>query len=203
MADGRLAKEAFLREGDRAGEVEAREAALLEGCRRGDRAAFEELYLSHGERMKSVAWNLLGNRSDAEDAVQEAFLKVYRASAAFHGESRLSTWIYRILVNTCYDAIRRRRRRREDERPENAVVPIDPPGPGRDHPLRLTLEDSIARIPHRPRTVFLLAAVEGFTHREIGDILHISEGASRILLFEARRRLQALLAAPEPRRALA
>ena len=198
-----LAKEAFLSEPGRTGEEDP-EAGLREGCRRGERTAFEELYRAHGPRMKSIAMNLLRDVSDAEDAVQETFLKVYRSSGGFQGESRLSTWIYRILINSCYDAIRRRRRRREGRAPEeNRRTLPETPGAASDSGLRLALEDSLARIPDRPRTVFLLAAVEGFTHREIGDILNISEGASRILLFEARRKLQALLAPAERRRALA
>ena len=97
----------------------AGEDQLLESCRRGDVAAFERLYRMHGERMKSVALNLLRRESDAEDAVQETFLKVYRGAASFRGGAALSTWIYRILVNTCYDLLRRRKRR-----PEDALEPI-------------------------------------------------------------------------------
>src|SRR5439155_1012778 len=77
---------------------------------------FEELYRSHGARMKSVAYNILGNPSDAEDAVQEAFLRAYRGIAAFKGTAQGSTWMYRILVNACHDM--GRQRRREWESPE-------------------------------------------------------------------------------------
>jgi RNA polymerase sigma-70 factor (ECF subfamily) len=144
--------------------------------------------------MKSIACNLLGSVSDAEDAVQECFLKVYRGAGAFRGRSSFSTWLYRILLNTCHDSMRRRRRRPEGESPADASdARLDLPASGSDHPLRLELEDSLARLPERPRTVFLLAAVEGFTHREIGEVLGIPEGASRTLLFEARRELQRLL----------
>ena len=90
--------------------MEDREAELLEGCRAGDTAAFERLYEAHGARMKSVAANLLGDLADAEDAVQETFLKVYRGAASFRGGSMLSTWIYRVLVNSCYDLLRKRSR---------------------------------------------------------------------------------------------
>ena len=88
-----------------------RKTQLLEGCRAGNVSAFERLYEMHGARMKSVAANLLGDLSDAEDAVQDCFLKVYRGAASFRGASRLSTWIYRVLVNTCYDMLRKRGRR--------------------------------------------------------------------------------------------
>ncbi len=73
---------------------------LIEECSRGSLPAFERLYQQHGGRMKSIACNLMGNTSDAEDAVQESFLKVYRSLKSFQGQSSLSTWIYRILVKT-------------------------------------------------------------------------------------------------------
>lgn len=181
------------------------EDELLESCRRGDVPAFEKLYELHGARMKSIARNLLGRDTDAEDAVQETFLKVYRGAASFRGSAALSTWIYRILVNTCYDALRRRRRRSEDPleppAPESSGdraegTPI--PAPATDHPLRLAIEQSLTKLAPRQRTVFLLSAVEGFSHREIAQVLDVSEGASRTLLFEAKRRLQELLWSPGP-----
>ena len=141
--------------------------------------------------MKSIAANLLRNVPDAEDAVQDCFVKVFRGAAAFRGKARFSTWIYRILVNTCYDALRRRRR--SPEPPGETPVEADPGrlrAPEPDHPLRLELERSVARLPEKPRTVFLLAAVEGFSHAEVGEILGVPEATSRTLLFEARRLLQ-------------
>jgi RNA polymerase sigma-70 factor (ECF subfamily) len=167
------------------------DAAVLQRCREGDLAAFESLYAAHGERMKSIAANLLGNVSDAEDAVQETFLKVYRAAGAFRGGSSVSTWIYRILVNACYDALRRSRRRPE--------TPLPPRGPaveaaGTDHPLRLALETAIRRLDPRERASFLLVEVEGFSHREAAEILGIPEPASRALLFKAKKRLRRTLA---------
>ena len=167
---------------------------LLEGLRRGQTRAFERLYAAEAGRMKSIAFNLLGSVSDAEDAVQESFLKVHRGAGGFRAGARLSTWLYRILVNTCYDAMRRRRRRPEAESNGAAAgARLDLPAPGTDHPLRLELEDSVARLPERLRTVFLLSAVEGLTHREIGEVLEIPEATSRTLLFDARRELQSLL----------
>ncbi|MCA1580658.1 MAG: RNA polymerase sigma factor [Acidobacteria bacterium] len=195
----RPAKEAFL-DGpeDKDGSSGARDPAeekLLEGCRGGDVAAFERLYELHGARMKSIARNLLGHETDAEDAVQEAFLKIYRGAASFRGSAALSTWIYRILVNTCYDLLRRRKRHPEDpiEAPSGAGDGSALPAPAGDHPLRMAIEQSLSKLAPRQRTVFLLSAVEGFSHREIAGVLDVSEGASRTLLFEAKRRLQDLL----------
>src|SRR5260370_22157119 len=82
------------------------DAALAAGCRSGDLRAYERLYATHGARMKNLARNVLGNSVDAEDAVQETFLKVQRSITSFRGQSSFVTWTYRILINTCYDAPR-------------------------------------------------------------------------------------------------
>ena len=156
---------------------------------------FEELYRSHGARMKSVAYNILGNPSDAEDAVQEAFLRAYRGMRAFKGTARASTWVYRILVNACHDIGRQRRRRRDETElaPEDRL-PASTAQPAADAPLRMALEKAVAALRPRHRDVFLLFEVEGFLHREIAEILDIAEGTSKSLLFEARRDLQLALA---------
>jgi RNA polymerase sigma-70 factor (ECF subfamily) len=113
----------------------------------------------------------------------------------------VSTWIYRILVNTCYDALRLRKRRSEDvltleaptrEGAREAASGAAATAPG-DHPLRIAIEQGVAKLKPRQRDVFLLSAVEGFSHREISEVLDIPEGTSRTLLFEAKRHLQELL----------
>jgi len=166
-----------------------------------DIAAFEELYRSHGGRMKSVAMNLLGNTSDAEDAVQEAFLKLYRSWGSFKGESLRSTWLYRILVNTCYDMGRRRKRTPEPASPEQEETLAQSEAPASDHALRLTIERALQRLPEVQRSVFLLFEVEGFKHREIAEILDIAEGTSKHALFTAKRELQERLLLTRRRRA--
>ena len=169
------------------------EPALVEGCRQGDLSAFEELYRRQGPRMKSVAYNILGSTADAEDAVQEAFLRVYRARGAFKGTARLSTWIFRILVNACHDIGRQRRRRKDEtDLPDEGQLAAYA-SPAADTPLRVTLEKAVARLRPRHRDVFVLFEVEGFLHREIAEILDMPEGTSKALLFEAKRDLQSAL----------
>jgi len=170
-----------------------RDEALVAACREGRASAFEELYREHGGRMKSVARNLLGNPSDAEDAVQEAFLKLYRGLSGFKGDAALSSWLYRILVNTCLDMGRRRKRRAESLQPgpEDGAPAFDPPAPRVDPTVGLTIQSSLDRLPPLPRSVFVLYEVEGFKHREIADILGIAEGTSKHALFSARKELQA------------
>jgi len=155
---------------------------------------FEELYRSDGARMKSIAYNILGNAADAEDAVQEAFLRAYRGMGTFKGTARVSTWVYRILVNACHDIGRQRRRRRDESElaPEDQLPSSTAHAAG-DAPLRLALEKAVGALRPRPRDVFVLFEVEGFLHREIAQILDIAEGTSKALLFEARRELKSAL----------
>jgi len=166
------------------------ELAWLEAFRRGEPGGAAPLYDRHGERMKSIARNLLGNGPDAEDAVQDAFLKAFRSAEDFRGTCRLSTWLYRLVVNTCYDLLRRKKRRPVAQ-PLDDVISM--PAAAEDHELRLSLEQSLSQLGERPRTAFLLYAVEGLSHKEIGEVLEISESGSKSLLFEARRKLQRLL----------
>lgn len=157
-----------------------------------DVAALEALYTSHGARMKSLALNMLKNRSDAEDAVQEAFLKAYRHRQTFRSDAALWTWVYRILLNTCYD-VGRRRASRTGEQPLDADPAFDLPAPRADHPLRVALQRALDTLSPMYRDVFLLCEVEGYTHREVAAILEIPEGTSKGRLFEARRQLKETL----------
>jgi len=126
-----------------------------------DLAAFESLYESHGARMKSLALNVLGNRSDAEDAVQETFLRAYKNRHSFRSDAALWTWVYRILLNACHD-IGRSRAARRDNQMVDADVAVDLPTPAGDSPMRLTLERAVDGLAPIYRDVFLLCEVEVF-----------------------------------------
>jgi RNA polymerase sigma-70 factor (ECF subfamily) len=163
----------------------ASEDELLAACRRQEIAAFEVLYLQHGARLKSVAYHIVRSRQDAEDAVQETFLKAYRAIAGFRGQASVATWLCRIVVNTSYDIARKRRQ--ETEPSPQLEAPRTFPN------LRMALDDALRRINPKLRMVFLLFEVEGFKHSEIASILDIPEGTSKAWLFEARNELRQLL----------
>jgi RNA polymerase sigma-70 factor, ECF subfamily len=171
-------------------------AALAVACRTGDLGAYEQLYALLGARMKNHARNLLGNLLDAEDAVQDTFLKIQRSIGSFRGQSSFSTWVFRILINTCYDARRSRMRKKEtpSEDMESPIPELRAPG---GHPsLRLALERAIARLTEHQRDVFLLYEVEGFQHSEIAEMLEISETASKNTLFQAKKNLRQILEPP-------
>lgn len=162
------------------------EAELLAACRRHEVRAFEQIYQLHGARLKSIAYHIVGNRQDAEDAVQETFLKLYRAIQGFQGQSSIGTWLCRITINVCYDLARKRQRETE--------APVEPMAAANQQvPLRVALQDALGRINPRHRMVFHLFEVEGLRHAEIAAILEVPEGTSKAWLFEAKKELKRLL----------
>ena len=163
---------------------------LASACAAGDTRVFEEIYQRFGERMKSIAWNHLGNRSDAEDAVQETFLKIHRAAKTYSGEASFSTWVFRILVNTCYDVLRKRRRRIEEAPIDDTPETAERTAPNIDEAKRMTLRKLLSELTEQRRTVFTLFEIEGLSHAEIAEILGISEGNSKWILFATKKELQ-------------
>ena len=173
------------------------DAALAAACLSGDLRAYERLYALHGVRMKNVARNILGNSTDAEDAVQETFLKVQRSIATFRGQSSFVTWTYRILMNTCYDARRSRLRKKEIANEDSETSSFPEPRASGGHPtLRMALERALAKLTRHQRDVFLLYEVEGFHHAEIAGMLEITEAASKNTLFQAKKNLRSMLEPP-------
>ncbi len=177
--------------------LKAEDTALAAACQSGDLRAYERLYALQGARMKNLARNLLGNPIDAEDAVQETFMKVQRGIASFRGQSSFVTWTYRILVNTCHDARRSRLRKKEIANDDSEESPRpEPRAPGAHPSLRLALERALAQLTRHQRDVFLLYEVEGFRHAEIAATLEITETASKNTLFQAKKNLRQMLEAP-------
>jgi len=179
--------------------IPAEDSALAAACQAGDLHAFERLYRLYGSRMKGIARNLLGTTSDAEDAVQDTFLKIQRSIASFRGQSTFATWSFRVLINTCYDARRSRMRKKEvtpEERPDDDAPRMEPRAHAAHPSLRLALERALAQLTRHQRDVFVLYEVEGFRHSEIAAVLEISETASKNTLFQAKKNLRQVLEAP-------
>jgi RNA polymerase sigma-70 factor, ECF subfamily len=177
----------------------AEDSALAAACLSGDLDAYGRLYQLQGTRMKNFARNILGSSTDAEDAVQETFLKIQRSIGTFRGGSSFFTWAFRILVNTCYDHRRSRLRKKEvsqhDETEESPSAP-EPRAPSAHPSLKIALERALAELTRHQRDVFLLYEVEGFHHAEIAQMLEITEAASKNTLFQAKKNLRQMLEPP-------
>lgn len=165
---------------------------LIERARGGDGLAMRRLHDRHAPRVYAVVRRLAGEDALAEDWAQEAWVRIFRALPAFRGDSRFTTWIHRVAVNSALQG-RRRRGRREDLETD---LPDVLPGPvGGPEPvfLRARLEHAMARLPERMRQVLVLHDVEGYTHEEIGELLGINAGTSKSQLFKARARMREIL----------
>ena len=181
-----------------AAEATSEDAALSTACQAGDLRGYERLYALHGAKMKNLARNVLGSAVDAEDAVQDTFLKVQRSIGTFRGQSSFVTWTYRILINTCYDARRSRLRKKEVTTDDDSeeTPRIEPRAAGAHPSLRMALERALAKLTRHQRDVFLLYEVEGFRHAEIAGMLEITETASKNTLFQAKKNLREMLEPP-------
>ena len=157
---------------------------LLHRLRRGEEAAFRELYRLHTPRLFAVALRLLSRRADAEDAVQEAWLRAVRGVGGFRGESAFATWLTGIVIRCSLEGLRKR----GPAHPGGAEASINPA----PH-LTLDLERAVAALPDGYRAVLILHDVEGLTHDEIAGLLEIEPGTSKSQLFHARRALRARL----------
>jgi len=179
------------------GDVKAADLELAQRCRRGDAGAFEEMYRAHAGRLYSLILRMVGAPHDAEDLLQEVFLTAHRKLGSFRGESTLGTWLYRLAVNQCLDFLRGRQNRMAratdslDE--EGAVEPAGPMPAVPSAVSRLDLERAIAALPPGCRTAFVLHDVEGLEHREIAQLLGVSEGTSKSQVHKARMKLRAAL----------
>jgi RNA polymerase sigma-70 factor (ECF subfamily) len=164
------------------------EERLVERCREGDMTAYRLLYERFEQPFLRTALRMLGRRQEAEEAVQETFLKLYRNIRGFHRGARFSTYFFAILMNTCRDALRRRGSAEFDD--------VDPEtlSAGSRSELAFTLADAIDRLPGRMKACFLLFAVEGLSHGEIAAILDVSTGSVKTHVHRARLRLRAGLA---------
>jgi len=175
--------------------TEIADEELVERLRSGDAAAYDLLVTRHMRRAFSIAYRVLGQREDAEDLVQDAFLAALEKIDTFQEGRRFAPWFYRILVNRGLNA-RKSRSLRQTE-----ALPADLSGPG-DSPLhhaeraelRERLETAMAALPDRQKTIVRLFELEGFTSPEIAEILEVSDGTVRWHLHQARQTLRAALA---------
>jgi len=167
----------------------ATDQALAEALlQRGDERAFRDLYARHTPRLFQVVLRVVGGAEhDAEDVVQETWIRATEKLGGFRWEAAFSTWLTGIALNVARGLLRKRGRWVEmDDAPE----PWRPPANDGD---RIDLERAIALLPAGYRTVLVLHDVEGYRHEEIGEMLGIAPGTSKSQLFNARRSLRQAL----------
>jgi RNA polymerase sigma-70 factor, ECF subfamily len=185
------------------------DAELIERAQRGDADAFAVLFQAHKTRVYSLCLRMTNNVAEAEDLTQDAFFQVFRKLASFRGDSALSTWIYRIAVNTVLMRFRKKTLTQlsldEPWNKNSDSNPVPREYGTRDCQLagcidRIALTQAIRDLPEGYRTVFLLHEVEGYEHSEIAEFLGCSTGNSKSQLHKAKMRIRELLANPREAR---
>jgi RNA polymerase sigma-70 factor (ECF subfamily) len=161
------------------------DAELVRRAQRGDRLAFERLVDRHQHRLFTLSARTLGNRADAEDAVQDAFLRAWRGIASFRGGSLFSTWLYRICLNASYDL----RARRVPEPAEMAEQAPDPRDRHLERELSTELQTALDGLDPEQKRTIVLCDVLGVSYAEAAEAMDVAEGTVKSRLFRARREL--------------
>ena len=165
------------------------EAQIIERCRAGDIGAYRRVFERYEQPLLRTAGRILGCPQEAEDAVQETFLKLYRGIGGYRTGSPFSTYLFRILINTCTDILRKRRHVDfagidAEQLPATAVPETDP-----------GLARAVDRLPDRMKACFVLTAVEEYTLKEAAQMLDLNIGSVKTNVHRARKKLRAWLAA--------
>jgi RNA polymerase sigma-70 factor (ECF subfamily) len=165
------------------------DAGLVELAREGDRAAFEKLYRRHRNRIFGLIWRLCGgDPALAEDLLQEAFVRAWQKLDTFRGDSRFGTWMHRLSANVALSDRRSRMRRLGRETELDVMVERKAVGEQDVYAgQRMDLEQAIARLPERARSVLILFDIEGYSHAEIANITGMAVGSSKAQLHRARK----------------
>jgi RNA polymerase sigma-70 factor (ECF subfamily) len=184
---------------------EQEDVRLVAKARARDVQAYSELVRRYQKKIYALVYNMTSSREDAEDMVQDVFVKAYSSLENFHGDSSFYTWVYRIAVNRTINFLKKRSRRATDslddvdraiER-DPAFVELSAKGsPFRDMTiteLKQKLNKAIATLSEKHRAVVVMHDIEGIPHDEIAKVLGCSEGTVRSRLFYARQSLQAEL----------
>ncbi len=187
------------------------DAALVEAFKNGSHEAFEQIILKHSPKLYQVAYGLLGNRQDAEEVVQDAFVRAHRHIASFRGDASFATWIYRIVVNLSRNKYHWNRRRGSEK-----TFSISSPSPGEDpkekHADRAIPEEgnrpddlldeveleksvlgAIESLPPKLREIMILRHVEELSYEEIGNLLDCKPGTVKSRLSRGREVLRKML----------
>lgn len=177
---------------------------LVEKAKQGDQEAFEQLVLSNQNKVYALALRLCGDREEAADLAQEAFVKAWQGLASFQGESSFATWVYRLTTNAAIDHLRKKKRREEaarlvslDDEESGWAEPADWEG----DPQRLlersergrALAQAIGRLPDWQRRALVLRELSGLSYQEIGAALDIDLGTVKSRIARARLNLRKIL----------
>ncbi len=183
----------------------AADETLVKAAQKGDMGAFEELVARHRDKIYARAYSMMRNEDDALDLSQEAWVKGWQRLQQFQGDASFGTWMTRIVINLCLDALRRRKRQQAEsvevlneeaggvER-HMPVMTVNPTEGLERAELRERIDRAMAQLTYEHRTVLILHEFEEMEYKQIAKVMDCSIGTVMSRLFYARRRLAALMA---------
>ncbi|MDR1160963.1 MAG: sigma-70 family RNA polymerase sigma factor [Tannerellaceae bacterium] len=166
------------------------EQQLIEGCRKGNRLAQKELYDTYSRKMMGVCLRYTNDRETARDLLQDGFVKVYSSIGSYTGNGSFEGWMRKIFVNCALEYLRKSDVLREAIDLDNTTELANPDSSVVSTMSANELLTLIGELPAGFRTVFNLFAIEGFSHKEIGELLNITESTSRSQYTRAKQLLQ-------------
>lgn len=179
--------------------TEVSEKKIIEKVLGGDANAFEELVLKYEKTVYNLALRMVGDRDDAFDMTQEAFIKAYGSLSSFRGDSKFSVWIYRIATNVCLDFLRSKSRKQQvsltvSDDDEDAQLDIPDPSSAPEQQLikkisMQSVEEGLKTLPDKQRQILVMRELGGMSYAEIGKALSLEEGTVKSRIFRARKRL--------------
>ena len=169
------------------------ERKLVQGCLRQDRKAQETLFKRYYAYLVGVSMRYARDEHEAKDFASVAFIKAFRKLRQYQQDGMLRAWLHRIAVHTCIDEVRKRKRRDERELEAAAEIDIAIDANAIQQLQEADLYRLLQQLPEMDRSVFSLYVVDGYSHREVGDLLGFTEGTSRWYLNRAKQRMQELV----------
>ncbi|MBL8231632.1 MAG: sigma-70 family RNA polymerase sigma factor [Bryobacterales bacterium] len=177
--------------------MEQTEAAAVDRARAGDGDAFRVLVERHSRSVYRLAFRLTGNEQDAEDVVQETFLRAFKQLDRYDGRAAFHTWVYRIAANYALDLLRSRKRVEQPREDDQATVfdQLRATGPAADRlvyadQVKRKLREAMDELSEQERAAFVLRHFEGLSIEEIGGTLGVGESATKNSIFRAVRKLR-------------
>ncbi len=164
------------------------DSELLRAHVNGDPHAFDTLVRRHADRLWAIALRTLGDREEAADAVQDALISAFRAADRFRGDSAVTTWLHRIVVNACLDRARRRQ-----SRPTVELPAADLPGPVVDSDTAIDVHTALQQLPDDQRAAIVLVDMEGFSVADAAEALGVPIGTVKSRCARGRARLAVML----------
>ena len=177
------------------------EEAILIKARQGDADAFEQLVIPYERKLYAVCLRMMASAQDAQDALQDAMLRMWRGLQDFDERARFATWAYRVTTNACLDALRKQKKRLAsslEALQEEGYMPEDPTASPEDvviqNTRRQAVQDALAELPPDARAALVLRDIQGESYEQVAEALGLTLGTAKSRIHRAREKLAGLLA---------